>query len=201
MHTVNILRHLIEDYQLLVYIFIFLGLIIEGEFILISTGILLFLGAFNLNFVLVFIALGLFCKTFFGYHLGVRIHNKWNHTKFLKHIERRASNIMPHFTQKPFWSIFLSKFIMGANNVVIIFSGYQKVNFKKYLQAEALSTVLWAPLLIALGYFFSYTAFSISREIWRFSLVIIVLVVLFIIFDKLISYMYQLFEEFHDHTK
>ena len=199
MHTIKILRTLIENHELLVYFLIFVGLIFEGEFILISSGILLHLGALNIYFILPFIFLGLFSKTVFGYYLGVAIYDKWSQTKFFKHIEKRVSKVMPHFQQKPFWSIFISKFIMGINNLVVIFSGYKKINFRKYVEAEALSTIIWAPALISLGYFFSLTAIGVSRDVWRFSFIILLFVVLFIIADKLVSWVYELFEEFHDH--
>ena len=201
MHTVNILKHLVEDYQLLVYLFIFLGLIIEGELILLSTGVLLHLGALDFFPVILFIFLGLVAKTFVGYRIGRTLHNKWNHTKLLKYIEKRVSSVMPHFKERPFWSIFISKFIMGVNNVVIIFAGYKNINFRKYLEAELFSTFTWAPALISLGYFFSFTAIGVSREVWRFSFIVLALTILFIAIDKLISYSYELFEEFHDHSK
>lgn len=201
MHTVNLLSHLIENYQLLVYLFIFLGLIIEGEFVLIAIGIFFHLHTLNVPLAFTLIVLGLFSKTMFGYYLGGLVHQKWNHTKFLKYIERRVSTVMPHFKEEPFWSIFISKFILGTNNIVIIFSGYTKIDLKKYLKAEFFSTIIWAPLLVLLGYFFSYTAFSMSREIWRFSFLILIFIVLFITIDKLISWVYEVFEEFHDHKK
>jgi len=106
--------------------------------------------------------------------------------------------IMPRFDQKPFWSIFISKFIMGANHVVIIFSGYMKIDYKKYLKAEFFSTIVWAPLLLSLGYFFGYTALNVSREIWRFSLVVLLLIIGYILLDKFIGWLYELFEEFYD---
>jgi len=201
MYTVNFLTHVLENYQVLIYLFIFLGLIIEGEFTLISIGILLHLGALNLYLILLFVILGLLSKTILGYHLGILIHNRWNHTRFLKHIENRVSSVMPHFKQKPFWSIFISKFILGVNNIVIIFSGYHRVDVRKYFKAEFCSTIIWVPALILIGYIFSITAIAISREIWRFSFIILVLIILFIALDKLISWIYQIFEEFHENTK
>ncbi|MEK9181848.1 MAG: VTT domain-containing protein [Patescibacteria group bacterium] len=201
MHTVNILNHLIENYQILVYFFIFLGLIVEGEFILISTGILLHLGALSFYFVLVFVFLGLLCKTLLGYYIGSLIYDKWNHTKFLKYIEKRVLKVMPHFKQKPFWSIFISKFIWGVNNIVIIFSGYQKINFKKYLKAELYSSIIWVPALVLLGYLFSYTALRVSDEIWKFFFVVLILIIMFIVLHKLMGWAYEIFEEFyHDHN-
>ena len=86
----------------------------------------------------------------------------------------------------PFWSIFVSKFIIGTNYIVIIFSGYEKIDYKKYLKAEISSIIIWAPFLLSVGYFFSYTALRISREIWKFSLIVLILFIIFILFDKLV---------------
>lgn len=201
MHTVQLLTILVEHHQVLAYILIFLGLMFEGEFFLISTGIFAHLGALNIYFVIIFVFLGSLAKTFFGYHIGMMIHKRWHNTKLLKYIEKRVFNIMPNFENKPFWSIFISKFIIGFNNLVIIFSGYKKISYKKYLRAEFSSTIIWIPLLLSMGYFFSYTALHISREIWKFSLIILIFVIGYILFDKLVSWIYEIFEEFYADKK
>lgn len=198
MHTVNLLTRLVEHHQILAYGIIYLGLIFEGEFFLIFTGILSHLGALNFWFALFFVLLGGMSKTFIGYALGEFLYKTFNHHKFFKYIQKRVYNILPRFKTKPFWSIFVSKFIVGANNIVIIFSGYEKIDFKKFLKAEIIATIIWAPALLSLGYFFSYTALRVSREIWKFLMVILVLFIIFVLFDKLVSWIYELFEEFYD---
>ncbi|MFA5931924.1 MAG: hypothetical protein WC793_00905 [Candidatus Paceibacterota bacterium] len=198
MHTVNLLTHLVENHQILAYGLIYFGLIFEGEFFLISTGILVHLGALNFFFALLFALLGGLTKTFIGYSLGEFLFKKFQHHRFFQYLQRRVYTILPKFKEKPFWSIFISKFIMWANNVVIVFSGYEKINYKLFLKAEISATFIWAPLLLSLGYFFSYTALHISREIWKFLIVILVLFIVFILFDKLVSWLYELFEEFYN---
>lgn len=201
MHTVNFLTKLVEHHQVFAYAVIFLGLIIEGEFILIATGVLAHLGAINFWFALFFVFCGGICKTFLGYYIGRALSDKWKHTKFLKHIEKKVLTIMPRFNHKPFWSIFISKFIMGVNHIVIIFAGYEKIPLKKYLKAEISSTIIWAPLLLSLGFFFSYTALGVSNEIWRFLLTVLLFIIGFIIFDRFIAFIYGIFEEFYDNGK
>ena len=198
MHVANILNNIVENHQIFAYVVIFLGLIFEGEIILISAGILAHLGALDFGITLFFVLFGGLVKTLLFYRLGEFIHKKWNHTKLMKYIEERVFNFMPHFDRKPFWSIFISKFIMGVNYLVIIFSGYKKINYKTYLKAEFFSTIIWAPLLLTIGYFFSYTALNISKEISRFSLVILILVIAFITFDKFLAFVYKMFEKFND---
>lgn len=201
MHTVNLLIRLVEHHQILAYGIIYFGLIFEGEFFLISTGILVHLGALNFWFSLFFILLGGLSKTFIGYALGEFLFKKFNYHKFFKYIQKRVYNILPKFKTKPFWSIFISKFIIGANNIVIIFSGYEKIDYKKFLKAEISATVIWAPFLLSLGYFFSYTALHVSREIWKFLIVVLILYIIFVLFDKLVSWLFELFEEFYDENQ
>lgn len=196
MHTVNFLKHLIEGHEVLAYALIFFGIVIEGEFIVICTGILIYLGVLDIYSIFVFIFLGGLGKTFLGYYIGVLVNKKWKDTRFVKYLEHRVSDVMPHFEQKPFWSIFISKFILGVNHVVIIFSGFKRVPLKTYLKAEFITTSIWAPGFLAIGYFFGYTALNISHEIWRFLLIVLVLVVSFIAFDRLIAWLYQVFKEF-----
>lgn len=201
MHTVNLLTSLIENHQILVYGIIYLGLIFEGELFLISTGILVHLGALNFWFALLFILLGGLSKTFLGYLLGEFLYEKFNHHRFFRYIEKRVYGIMPRFKEKPFWSIFVSKFIMGANYIVVIFCGYEKIDYKKFLKAEITATFIWAPLLLSLGFFFGYTALHISREIWKFTAAVFALLAVFVLFDKLVSWLYEVFEEFYNEKK
>ncbi len=197
MHTVNILRNLVENHLVLAYLLIFFVTIFEGEVVAISTGILVLLGALNFWLALILILCGGMVKTLSGYFLGKFLHRKFNSHKLFQHIERRVHNVMPHFQEKPFWSIFISKFIM-MNHLVIIFAGYKNVNFVKYLQAEISSTIFWAPGMMLLGYFFSYTAIRVSHEIWRFSLIVVILIISFIVVDKLIAAAYEIFEEYYE---
>ena len=197
MHTVNLLIHLVETHHMLAYLLLYIGLIFEGEFFLISAGILIHLGALNFWVSIFFILMGGFSKTILGYAFGEFLNKKFEHHKFFKFIQKRVYNILPTFKTRPFWSIFISKFIMGANNLVIIFSGYEKIYYRKFIKAETISTLIWIPFLISLGYFFSYTALRVSREIWKFLGVILVLFVIFILFDKFISWLYELFDEYY----
>lgn len=196
MHTVQFLRHLVEDNQILAYFLIFLGLIFEGEITLISAGVLSHLGALDFWTSLGVIFAGGMIKTFLGYYVGLYLHKKYNGNKFFTYVERRVLYLIPRFKQRPFWSIFLSKFIMGVNYLVVIFSGYQRINLKTYLKAEILSTVTWAPLLLSMGYFFSYTALHISRDVGKFLLVIVAFTVAFLLIDKLVGVIFGIFEQF-----
>lgn len=201
MHTIQLLTGLVEQHQFLAYALIYIGLVFEGEITVISAGVLAHLGALNFWTALLFIFLGGLTKTFLGYAAGKYLFNKFNHNVFFRFIKRRVKYFLPGFKHHPFWSIFISKFIMGANNFVILYSGFERINYRKFLKAELWATVLWAPGLIILGYFFSYTALQVSREIWLFSTIVLVLFILYFIFDRMFSWLYGLFEEFHQNNQ
>ena len=69
------------------------------------------------------------------------------------------------------------------------------------MQVETLATLIWIPCFVVMGYLFSYTAVSVSRNAWKFSLVVLLLVILYFIVDKFISWLYEFAEEFHNHDK
>jgi len=190
MDTIQILNNIVEGNQVLAYLLIFLVTIFEGEVIALSAGVLILLGALNFWVCLLALFCGGMVKTFLGYSIGRGLYLKFKTYKFFKYIEKKVFGIMPHFERKPFWSIFISKFLM-INHVVIIFAGYKKVNFKKYLQAEVISTAIWAPSLLVLGYFFSYAAVQLSEEISEFFLIVVLFVVGFFALEKVVILMYD----------
>jgi membrane-associated protein len=200
MHTVQLLVRLVEHHEALVYALIFLGMVLEGEFVLLCTGILIHLGVLYVPVTLIAVLAGALTKTLLGYYIGRSIDKKWGKTKFLLYVEKHARKIVPHFYRKPFWSIFISKFLM-VNHIVIIFAGMKRVSVRKYLRAEVISTLIWAPGLLFLGYFFSAAALHVSHNISQFTLIVIILVALFLILDKIVSWAYQLFEEFHENIQ
>lgn len=199
MDTVQALSHVIENSQSLAYLLIFLITIIEGEIVAISAGILILLGALNFWVALLAIIAGSTIKTFLGYFIGKFLNEKLNHNKFFQYIEKKVLTVMPHFEEKPFWSIFFSKFLM-INHVVIIFAGYKRINFKRYLKAEMLSTPLWALSLVSLGYFFSYTALQINKGVTEFFLIILLFIIGFFLIEKMVSLLFDVFQNiFHNH--
>ncbi len=200
MHTVNILNQLVANYEIWAYLVIFFGLIFEGEVVVIFAGVLSNLGALSYAAALTFILAGILTKIFVLYYLGGVLYEKYNQQKFFQYVEKRISSIMPRFHEKPFWSIFASTFIMGIGWIVMIFSGYKKVDYRTYLKAEISSVIIWAPLLLTLGYFFGQAALSMTRELWKFSLVILLLIIGYILFDKIIAWFYAIFQQFSNYA-
>jgi len=202
MDNIDALLNFVIFYQNFAYIILFLGMIFEGEIVLLFAGILLHLGAINLIPTIILASAGLVSKSFIAYNLGSFIQRKFPNSRFLKYINKKIDYFLPDFQEKPFWSIFISKFLVGLNNFALIFSGYLKLKFRTYIKAEIFSNILWLSLILSLGYFFSYTAISITKEIKKFTILVIIFIFGFIILEKIVALVYEIFEEFfHKHIK
>lgn len=196
LHSFSGFEHIVESYLILSYTILFLGIVIEGEFFLIFSGILTHLHVFDIALVLPVIICAALVKTIIWYRVGRYIHKKV-HNKYLQVIERKVLAFLPSFKNEPFWSIFSSKFIYGINHFVLIFSGIVGVPFKKYMLAEIYAGVFWLTGYFSLGYFFSYTAFSITKNIRLAFLILIGLIISVFILQKIISIVIDFFQEYN----
>ncbi len=186
---------LIQAHFLVALLVIFIGIFLEGEFVLIITGVLAHLHVLPVVDILIIAFLAAAMKSFVGYYIGMVLAKKYPSSRILKFIKHKVLSFLPKFREKPFWSIFGSKFIYGVNHFSIIFAGYIKANFNLYIRAEMLANILWVPLLFCLGYFFSFTAFGISHDIRKATIIILLLVIGFIMLQKLVNVIIEAIEE------
>lgn len=201
-NSIDVFINLASTHEILAYFLLFLGVFIEGEFVLILAGIIVHLGGLNLSWVLGISLLGAYSKSIIWYFLGYFLGNKYPNSRFFKYLEKRVLNFFPHLKEKPFWSIFASKFIYGIpgiNHFLLAFVGYMRIKFSYYLKAEFSSSTIWVFLMTLLGYFFSYTALGISREFKNFILIILAFTIGFFILEKIIGYLYRHYEKWQKH--
>lgn len=188
MITLKVLRHFVENYDTVAYILIWLGVIIEGEIIVIFAGIFSHLGSLNFFLCLLFTILGCITKSFLAYYIGQTLKSKYQDHSFPKRIENRINYFFPKFKTNPFFSILISRFfVLGLNWFTLIFAGYSGVNKKTYLKAEIISLLVWSVGVLSLGYFFSYTALSVSRDVRKFLGIILICFIVFFILQKIIA--------------
>ena len=194
-HLFGPIFSLVDHHLILSYVLFFLGVFWEGEITIIIAGILVHLEVFSPGLTVLIIVLAAISKTFSGYYIGQYLGRRFPNSNFLKFFERKVLYFLPRFKDKPFWSILISKCIYGLNNATLVFSGYVGVDFKKYLKAECIASVLWLGTMFALGLFFSATALSWNHGIRTFMLTVIVFIVLFMFLQKLINLCIEIFEE------
>ena len=192
--SISAIRHFVEIHAIIAYFIIILGVVVEGEVVVIFAGIFSFLGSINLFIAFAAVILGGALKSLLGYMIGFYLNKYHSHKPIISKIERRISYFLPKFKEKPFWSIFISRFfILGIGWFTLVFSGYKNISIKLYVKAEALSLALWSVGFLALGHFFGYTALSISRDVRKFLGLILIFFILFFILEKIIAFIVELF--------
>ena len=187
MHHLFEFTALVGSHQFFTYAVIALGIIIEGDIIVLVAGVLSHLGATSVPITLAVIILGGIAKLFLGYGIGsLLVRHFGNHRLFII-IKKRIDYFLPHFEKKPFWSIFTARFFtLGLHMFTLIFSGYSKIPFKKVCRADFSSLFIWAFGLFGIGYFFSYTAMSISHDFRKIIIFVLLFIVLFIIIQRVL---------------
>ena len=197
--SIEVIRHFVVDHSVWAYFFIFIGVIFEGEIVVILAGIFSHLGSLNPLFCLLYVVLGASTKSCIGYLVGQHLESHHAHKPFVRLVERRIAYFLPNFKEKPFWSIFISRFfILGIGWFTLIYSGYKKISLKIFVKAEAFSLAIWSVLMLALGSFFSYTALSISRDVRKFLGIILVFFILFFLLEKIIEFILGVFQDLTD---
>jgi len=202
--SISAIRHFVEIHAIMVYLIITLGVIIEGEIVVIFAGIFSHLGSINIFLALIAVIVGGALKSLLGYVIGFLLNKHHSHRPFINRIERRISYFLPKFKERPFWSIFISRFfILGIGWFTVLYSGYKNISLKVYVKAEALSLAIWSTGVLALGYFFSFTALSISKDVRKFLGIILIFFILFFIAEKAIAFIVELFsgEEYPDNIE
>ena len=195
MLTLGYIKHFALDNASIAYLLIILGMVIEGEIVVILAGIFLHLGSLNIFFIILSIIIGGGIKSLLGYSIGCYLKNNHSEKRFLSQTEGRINYFLPNFLNKTFLSLFLSRFlILGMHSFALIFAGYKKIKLKTFIKAELSSLVAWSIVMLSIGYFFSYTALSISRDVRKFLGIILIFFLMFFFLEKIIAFTIELFE-------
>jgi len=194
MDAVNILTNIISGNEILAYFLIFVAIVLEGELVLVFSGIMAHLGAFDFTLLFLVAFAAAMAKTILGYKIGTLFFRHYPQSRIFSFLQKKVMFFLPRLKEKPFWSIFISKFIYGINHFTLILSGYMKTNFRTYFKAEFYSSVIWVLGLLLVGYFFSFAALSITRDIKKFFLLVISFFIIFILFEQIITFVYQLWK-------
>ena len=195
MLSISLIKHFAALHAGTIYIIIALGALIEGEIVVIIAGIFAHLGAINVFIAFLAALVGCGLKSLIGYSFGNYLHKYHSNKPIISKAERRINYFLPHFEEKPFMSLYLSRFlVLGIYWFALVYSGYKKIDLKTFIKAEVASFFTWVVVMLSLGYFFSYTALSISRDVRKFFGILLLFFIAFFILEKIIAFVIELFE-------
>jgi membrane protein DedA with SNARE-associated domain len=195
MLTLSYIKEFAFAHADIAYLLIVLGVIIEGEIVVVIAGIFAHLGSINIFYAFLATIFGGSIKSVLGYGIGYYLQKNHSHRPIVHQSERRVNYFLPNFCERPFWSIFLSRFlILGIHWFGLIFTGYKRIKIRTFIKAESSSLIVWAIAMLSIGYFFSYTALSVSRDVRKFLGILLLFFIAFFIVEKIVAFIIELWE-------
>ncbi len=189
--TIEHIIPFVEAHRYAGYFLLFIAMVFEGEVFLIIAAMIAHLGGFDITDVVLIAIFGVILGNMLWYYLGHKLSGKSFAKKIIIRAENAVRYFLPHFREKPFKSIFLSKFIYGVNRATVIVSGVLRVKFSLFMEAEVLASIVWVVLYATIGYFFGYAAIQVTHKAGYFALLILVFVVVFILLQKFLASYYE----------
>ncbi|MCK9345010.1 MAG: VTT domain-containing protein [Candidatus Pacebacteria bacterium] len=189
--SIDVFVHLVQGHRVWGYVVLFIAMMLEGEVLLIVAGMLASLEAFDVGDVFWIALVGVVLGNTMYYQAGVMLKNGKVATRVIHWAEKAITFFLPEFRQKPFKSIFISKFIYGANRATVIMSGVFRIPFKLFFKAEFLASIFWVIVYMSVGYFFGYAAINVTHNASRFVLLALVFVLGFILIQSLVTHRYE----------
>lgn len=159
MHSLVI--HTLIFYRPIGYFLIFIGLLIEGEFVLFTAAFLTHQGAFDIGDMFIVAVSGVLLGDILWYFAGTLLNGKkyW----WQKWFNRLAKPFDRHLAENPFRIIFISKFTYGLHRAILIKAGMLKIARGEFLKADAASAFLWIVIVGGLGYGASASFLPVSH--------------------------------------
>lgn len=167
----RLLIHFLDNYELLVYLVIFLAMVIEGDVILFSSFFLAHYGRLDLTGVILASAAGALIGNALWYQFGKYL-EEINFVE--KHAKKFSGLIDRQLKGNLFRMILLSKFTYGLHHLTIMRAGATKVDFVRYFKRDFIATLIWIGVVGGMGYIFS-VSILILRHYFRFTQAIILL--------------------------
>ncbi|MDD5430842.1 MAG: VTT domain-containing protein [Candidatus Pacebacteria bacterium] len=162
----TIIFHYLTEWAWLGYLIAFFGMIIEGDILVFTMGFLAQQGYFNPFLVLVILVAG----TFLGDTLWYKAGAKFGNCNFflMKWMNRLSRPFDGAITENPFKAVFISKFTYNLHHAVLLRVGSLGVSFKKFLEKDFFSIIIWVLVVGGLGYI-SGASFSLVKQYLKFA--------------------------------
>lgn len=178
--------HFLSLWRPLGYVLLFIGMVFEGDIIFFTAAFLTHQGFFDLGNMLVIALSGAFIGDWLWYMLGLKL-SRFSWVRKLS--ERIASPFDTHIAERPFRTLFLSKFTYGIGHLLLTRAGLLGISPKKFLEADVLAVLSWAAVVGGLGYLGSASFVLIHRYLRILGFGILIAWILFFIAgERILSY-------------
>ena len=158
------------------YLAVFLGTFLEGEAILVAAGFFASRGYLEMFWVTIVAFAGAYIGHLFWFWLG-RVHGVRLLDRFPS-MKRHFGQGVRVFERYGAAAIIITQWIYGLRITCAVIIGMSRISILKFLVYEAISCLVWAAAIAALGYFFGFAIESVLgrvEHIEKYGLAIIIL--------------------------
>ncbi len=135
----------------LAYIIVALGMFVEGDIVLFSAAFVASLGLLDLGNLAMVVFISMLLGDAIWYTFGKAIRsatgnwlNKW--------VSKVTHPFDAHIKERPFHTIFFSKFAYGFHHAILLRAGSLKIPYPNLLRADIIATFVWMIIVGGLGY-------------------------------------------------
>ena len=172
-----------HTHQVLIYLIIFLGMFVEGEIILILSGVLVRSRGIDFFDTLLIAIIAVIFHDIGYWYIG-RLLSKTKKKKFWFVNLEKLENFLKRFEKRSGLYIFISKFAWSMNRFVLLASGYFKTPIKKLLNYSIPVAVIWTTTFISLGYIFADKTAILKKDLKLFAISIAIFLIAIIIIEN-----------------
>lgn len=171
-----------ETHRLLVYIILFIGILIEGEILLVLAGVLSRNGQLDFFNIVLFAFVAAIIHDLIYWSIGRKI-SKTQREKFLFFKISKFNYFLERLRDGNGIYIFISKFAWNLNRIILVASGYLKMPIKKLLQYSIPASLIWAITFVALGNIFAEKTEILKQDLKTAAVFISVFILVIIILE------------------
>jgi membrane protein DedA with SNARE-associated domain len=143
---------------------VFLLAATEGDISVILAGVVAHLGFFSLPAAIAVGAVGALAGDCVWYYVARRNAATIRDGRLYRRI---GSTVESLAARLGVWSIIAARFIYGTRIATIVFWGVQRLSFVKFALCDLAGCVIWAIVLVTLGYLLSGSAAALIGEVKR----------------------------------
>ncbi len=144
------------------YALISFGMMLEGDIVLFAGALLMHQGFFDVGDMVVVVLGGVLIGDVLWYYLGFRLIGRAP-SFLVRWIERIAYPFDAHIRERPFRTIFISKFAYGMHHALLARAGMIRLPFRKFFRDDALASAVWILIIGGLGYASSASFFFLKH--------------------------------------
>jgi len=165
------------------YTIVALGMVVEGDIVLFTAAFAASLGLLDLGDLAMTVFIAMLLGDAIWYSFGKAIRHATGNW-FNKKISKITAPFDAHIKERPFHTIFLSKFAYGFHHAILLRAGSLKIPYPNLLRADIIATFVWMLIVGGLGY--ASGSWKAEQYLRYAGYILLVAIVTFVIVEQIV---------------